>query len=197
MSDHDELIARLEASCDVREAAKLRNESAAALREQQAKIAEYEALLTKAGEAFTEGSACIAELQARLAEVEAFNRSMSQSCSTIAEQRDGYKARLASFEEDERDMNPVFHCGCIFDPESKDGNAPPTSECLYHERLRAQLGEANEALAACQSQAGPCIKDAERYRWAMRNGLIFIRGDDCSLEPWSEADIDAAREGGK
>ena len=139
----------------------------------------------------------LSELQARLAEVEAFNRSMSQSCSTIAEQRDGYKARLASFEEDERDMDPVFHCGCIFDPESKDGNAPPTSECLYHERLRAQLGEANEALAACQSQAGPCIKDAERYRWAMRNGLIFIRGDDCSLEPWSEADIDAAREGGK
>ena len=33
MGDYSELIARLEASCDVREAAKLRNEAAAALRD--------------------------------------------------------------------------------------------------------------------------------------------------------------------
>lgn len=68
-------------------------------------------------------------------------------------------------------------------------------------RLLNLLGETNEALAACQSQAGPCIKDAERYRWLRANnhyeGRVCIEiaeaDDSCTVDVWHEpVDLDAA-----
>ena len=82
-----------------------------------------------------------------------------------------------------------------------------------YEELQRQLGEANEALAACQSQAGPCIKDAERYRWLRCRipvTAIHCRGAPIRIMPADsvaseheayavevDAAIDAARGGGK
>ena len=97
------------------------------------------------------------------------------------------RARLASFEEDERDMDPVFHCGCIFDPESKDGNAPPTSECLYHERLRKQLGEANEALMTERAEAQARLEAAER---ALTQIMDVGHDDDCILSGFKDRRVD-------
>ena len=68
-------------------------------------------------------------------------------------------------------------------------------------RLLNLLGETNDALAACQSQAEPCIRDAARYRWLRSNnhyeGRVCIEiaeaDDSCTVEVWHEpGDLDAA-----
>lgn len=46
-------------------------------------------------------------------------------------------------------------------------------------RLLGLLGETNESLAACQSEAGPCIRDAARYRWIRANNKV---GGKCTIE---------------
>jgi hypothetical protein len=47
-------------------------------------------------------------------------------------------------------------------------------------RLLNLLGETNEALAACQSEAGHCFQDAARYRW-LRENVGFVTDKNYSV----------------
>lgn len=40
------------------------------------------------------------------------------------------------------------------------------------DRLTALLGETNDALAACQSEAAPLLQDAARYRWIRHHNKV-------------------------
>jgi hypothetical protein len=69
------------------------------------------------------------------------------------------------------------------------------------ELLNGQLANRTAELIAAQNEAGPCIKDAERYRWLRANnhyeGRVCIEiadaDDSCTVAVWHDAaDLDPA-----
>lgn len=75
-------------------------------------------------------------------------------------------------------------CGCEFDPDEKDGHAPPVIECMYHKALRARAEAAEKAIkehndgcvAACEArQRGDYGQDCSAWISRKRRCLDCAR----------------------